>query len=233
MTELAAGIHYAIDPDQQALRAADAAWESARWAAWTVGISAGMLLLTAGLLVGAFLAAKYARKTWESTRDELHNSNEELGIVRQDNLQREAVNVSAWLQKAKSGNAVEVFVRNGNGGPVYNVTCNVLAKSKHSATPVISVRSEPYIALGPEDAKPAKGYAFNMFPDEYVYSHIDGEVRYTVNRTRNVIFESEDDWKLWNGQDDADGLALELTFRDSAGICWRRDWYGTLTQQTI
>ncbi|WP_144663199.1 hypothetical protein [Paenarthrobacter nicotinovorans] len=210
----------AIDPNEQAQRAADAAWESARWAFW-------MLLVTVGLLVGAFLAALYAKRTWEAT-------NAQLSMARRMETEREASSVSAWLQDAKGSDpAVEVFVRNGNGGPVYDVECRILAKRANLTMPTDVVRTHSYVALGPEDMRAtAVNYAFNMSPNEYVFSHKDPKdgVRYTRNKTTSVFFESDNEWKVWDGRPGTDGLAVDLTFRDSAGRSWRRDWHGQLAQ---
>lgn len=207
-----------IDANEQAQRAADAAWESAKWAFL-------MLILTVGLLVGAFRAARYAKKTWEDT-------NSQLKMARQAEREREASNVSAWLQPAKSGDLVEVFVRNGNGGPVYDVVCDVQAKEKSAEAPGAEVITEEYTALGPEDAKPSKAYAFNLGPDGYVFSYVDpvSKTRYNFKRGTTVIFDSKDDWKIWDGKRETGGLAVQLSFRDSAGRRWRRDWHGKLTE---
>lgn len=208
----------AIDPNEQAQRAADAAWESARWALW-------MLVVTVGLLVGAILAALYAKRTWEATK-------EQLNMARKADREREASNVSAWLQKAKSGDLVEVFIRNGNGGPVYDVKCRIVAKAAEAEAPTAEVRTEHYVALGPEDAKQVKMYTFNMGPDEYVYGSTDQGVRYTVNRTTKVVFEKSHDWKIWDGEPSTGGLAVDLRFRDSAGQSWHRDWHGRLAEMS-
>lgn len=207
-----------IDANEQAQRAADAAWESARWAFW-------MLIVTVGLLVGAFLAARYAKKTWEAT-------NSQLQMARQADREREASNVSAWLESAKGSNFIEVFVRNGNGGPVYDVRCRVMAKRAHEKVPTDQVRTEPYIALGPEDSQRTVKYAFNMGPDAYVFGYKDPKdnVRYTRARTTPVLFDNEGDWKIWDGRPGTDGLAVDLSFRDSAGRSWRRDWHGKLIE---
>lgn len=208
----------AIDPNEQAQRAADAAWESARWAFW-------MLFVTVGLLLGAFLAALYAKRTWEAT-------NAQLDMARQADREREASNVSAWLQKAKSGDLVEVYIRNGNGGPVYDVVCLVAAKKTTEEVPVAEVRREPYVALGPDAAKDPKLYSFNMGPDGYVLGFEDpiDKTRHNLNRGPLVIFDSKDEWKIWNGEPSTGGLAVELSFRDSAGRRWRRDWHGKLSE---
>lgn len=207
-----------INANEQAQRAADAAWESARWAFW-------MLIVTVGLLVGAFLAARYAKKTWEAT-------NSQLQIARQADREREASNVSAWLEPTKGNNFIEVFVRNGNGGPVYDVRCRVMAKRAHEKVPTDQVRTEPYIALGPEDNHRSVKYAFNMGPDAYVLGYEDRKtgVKYTKDRKTPVLFDKEDDWKIWDGRPGADGLAVDLSFRDSAGRFWRRDWHGKLIE---
>ncbi|MET4144255.1 hypothetical protein [Arthrobacter sp. UYCo732] len=209
-----------IDANEQALRAADASWESARWAFL-------MLLVTVGLLIGAFLAARYARKTWEATSAQLR-------MAQAADREREARNVSAWLQPAKSGNLMEVFARNGNGGPAYDVVCRIMVKRMAEKVPTDEVHIERYVALGPDDTQRAVKYAFNMGPDGYTFGYKDPNdgVRYTKSRTTTVLFESDDEWKIWDGQSVTDGLAVDLSFRDSAGRSWRRDWHGKLIELT-
>lgn len=202
----------AIDANEQAQRAADAAWESARWAA-------GLFILTVILAIGAISAALYAKKTWDAAK--------------RANREREAGNVSAWLQNARGSKDIEVFVRNGNGGPVYDVKCRVTAKRVKEKEPADLVREEPYIALGPEGAQQRSvGYAFNMGSAEYVLGYTDPAtgVRYNENGKPTVFFENKDEWKIWDGQTNTGGLAVDLSFRDSAGRYWRRDWHGKLTE---
>ena len=201
-----------IDPNEQAQRAADAAWESARWAFW-------MFLLTVILAVGAIAASWYAKKTWDAAK--------------RDAREREANNVAAWLQLAKGGRDIEVYIRNGNGGPVFDVTCRVFAKRTNQTLPTVEVLTDRYVAFGPYDPDRPVKYAFNMGPDNYVFSHEVREsgTRYTKNRTTSVIFETEDEWKIWDAQPATGGLAVDLSFRDSAGRSWKRDWHGKLTER--
>lgn len=178
-----------------------------------------MFFLTIILAAGAIAAARYAKKT--------------LDMSRKAEREREASNVSAWLQPAKgSSREIEVFVRNGNGGPVYDVGCTIMAKRADKSEPTDEVRVESYISLAPEDAKATKSYTFNMGPDEYVLGveHPITKVKTTKNGTTTVVFDSPEEWKIWDGQPSTDGLAVDLCFRDSEGQSWHRDWYGRLTQ---
>lgn len=195
----------AIDANEQALRAADAAWESAKWAFL-------MLIVTVGLLIGAFLAARYAKKTWEVTKGE-------LDMARAAEREREARNVSAWLQSARSGQGFEVFVRNGNGAPVYDLVCSVVDKNKSAKEPTDVVRSLRYTALGPENAA---GPRMHLFPTNPPERHVES--------VKRVIAEGRRIWEIWNGEPTTGGLAVELRFRDSAGRQWHRDWHGKLTE---
>lgn len=218
----------AIDPNEQAQRAADAAWESARWAFWTFATSGVVALFTAGLLVGAFLAALYAKKTWEATRDELGNSNAQVALAEAADLQAEAVNVSTWL--SLGGEVIQVFVRNGNGGPVYDVHCYVWAKpDAASPVPTVEIHHWHQLAVAPAAADLGRDKRFDLGPDAYVFEYItpDGG-RHTRNGTTDVRLESRDDWKIWDGDKATTGLAVKLSFRDSRGKHWVRDWNGEL-----
>ncbi|SKB72812.1 hypothetical protein SAMN05660916_02341 [Arthrobacter sp. 31Cvi3.1E] len=200
-----------IDANEQAQRAADAAWESARWAFC-------LFVLTVVLAAGAIVASYYAKKTWDAAK--------------KAEREREANNVAAWLQLAKGGRDVEVYVRNGNGGPVFDVKCRVFAKRTNQALPTDKVRTDYYVAFAPYDPDRVVKYAFNMGSNEYVFSHEDPKsgTRYTRNGTTNVVFDTEDEWKIWDSQLATDGLAVDLSFRDSAGRTWKRDWHGRLTE---
>lgn len=218
----------ALDTTDQTQRAADAAWESARWAFWTFCTSAFYALLTAGLLVGAFLAARYAKKTWEATRGQLENSNDQLGLAKTADLQREAANVSTWLSMGRE--IIHVFVRNGNRGPIYDVHCYVWAKTDAaSPAPTVEIHHWPQLAVAPSTAEVTKDQRLELGPDAYVfgYATTDG-TRYTKNRTTDVKLESPEDWKIWDGEKTTTGLAVKLTFRDSRGNHWLRDWNGEL-----
>lgn len=78
----------------------------------------------------------------------------------------------AWLQDGPGG-FVEVFVRIGNGGPVDDVGCTMMAKRADKCEPTDEVRIDHYISLAPEDAKGTKMYTFNMGPDAYVFGYED------------------------------------------------------------
>ncbi|MGJ3191232.1 hypothetical protein [Paenarthrobacter sp. FR1] len=209
-----------IDADEQAQRAADAGWETARWTFWLV-------VATFLLVAGAVAAAIYARRTWMAAQGQL-----EAAVVSEQ--EREARNVSAWLEIKRS--TVSVFVRNGNGGPVYDVVCTLEAKtSTETNTPSANVESWSQMALGPASVDDGRGRELRMnFSEEsLVFSYDDAHGRRFSEKgtTKYVVLDTHDDFKLWDGSPDTTGLAVRLTFRDSSGKNWHRAWTGELTLQ--
>ena len=224
MTGLLTQLMNVIDGNEQAQRAADAAWEAARWSFW-------MLVLTVGLLGGAVLAAVYAKRTWESTHKQLAHSNEQLDMARTANLTGEAVNVSAWLVARNSH--IYVYVRNGNGGPVYDVRCTVWGKPDNkSAEPTVRAYEWHQVALSPAAAgveKDKGDYRHSFDEASVVYSYADSDVRRTKSGSSIIALDRSEDFKVWNGASDSTGLAIQLTFRDSSGNRWHRGGGGELT----
>lgn len=200
----------ATDPTlDQARRAADAGWETARWTWW-------LFFATILLVVGAAAAAIYAKRTWDAASDE--------------HEKREAVNVSGWLGFDATKKKISLFVRNGNGGPVYDIDCKLWAKvSQNGQAPTVEIyRWKPW-ALSPAAAGISRDHREDFYPQGYVLSHTHLGVQYTENGSPDVKMAKED-WKIWDGGADSTGLAVELTFRDSRGLYWRRDWRGRLAK---
>lgn len=239
-------IPFAVDVNEQALRAADAGWETARWTFWLV-------VATIFLVVGAGIAAFFAWKTWKATKDQLgiakdqlkaaqaerDNSNEQLQMVRDAALKSEAVNVSAWLIHDRG--TVHCYIRNGNGGPIYDVKCVVsLKKSADNPVPSVELQSWQRPAVGPAAApisgNPAASFLqdlrFSLGSDTYVGALIDrtDNAPMTAQGSKDVKVPSLDDWKIWDLEATSTGIAVEVNFRDSRGNLWWRDWEGKLGQ---
>ncbi|MGO4230159.1 hypothetical protein AB4Y72_14955 [Arthrobacter sp. YAF34] len=227
MTGFAIEITTAIDGNEQALRAADAAWEAARWSFW-------MLVLTLGLLAGAIAAAVYAKKTWESTHKQLSHSNEQLDMARTADLEREATNVAAWLVARNS--YINVYVRNGNDGPVYDVRCKVWGKPDGNLSePSVEVYEWNQMALSPAAAgieKEKGDQRYSIDEDSVVYNYTQDDIPRTRSGSRVVALNLPEDFRVWNGEPKTTGLAVELSFRDSDGNNWHRAWNGKLSQRT-
>lgn len=97
--------------DYQAERAADAAWETARWTWWLV---AGTFLL----FFGAVAAAFFASLSWKAARGQ-------LAIMKEDREIDEASKVSGWLHQKQPAGLFEVRLHNANHAPVYDVRYQV------------------------------------------------------------------------------------------------------------
>ncbi len=217
--------HLLVEADEQARRAADAGWETARWTFW---LTIGTFLLVAG----AVAAAIFAWKTWTATRDQLTNSNEQLAMARQAEKQSEASNVSAWPQMETNGD-ISITIRNGNGGPVYDVTCQVLAK----LSPLIPLPSDVIhrwhmVALLPSASLLSRDVSFTVYAADHANASTDHSgTRRTQDPSTPATMDTAKSWRLWDGDPDSTGLSLNLNFRDSSGVRWQRDWNGCLTQQ--
>lgn len=207
-----------IDPNEQAQRAADAAWESARWAAWMFGMSIPTILLTVGLLIGAIVAAVYAKKTWQTT-------NSELGMMRDAEKQLEASKVTAWLVQS-SGEEIKVLLRNGNLGPIYDLAIIIKAKAVPTVPfPTELIPGYDAIIVPPSVDDPARLQIRVLRANDYIEGRFN-----SLSQKATPIFRSADQFTIWKGTPETVGLGLELSFRDSAGISWHRDWHGKLTE---
>ncbi|GAA5228989.1 hypothetical protein GCM10025778_35280 [Paeniglutamicibacter antarcticus] len=213
--------------DLVGLRAAEAAEATAFW---TLLLAIG----TFGLLAGAVAAAIFAGLTWKATRSQLNGANEQLAMARKAKLEAEADNVSAWLMH--DGGNLGVFVRNGNSGPVYDMNCELFFKpDDKSSTPSVPVNNWASMAVPPAVSGVEKELRFALNSDGYVFAYTDQKtgIDYNKNRQSTVLMKTDDDWKPWNGSAISTGLAVRISFRDSSGVYWRRDWDGKVTQQDL
>ena len=188
--------------EDQALRAADASWETARWTFWLV-------VATFLLVVGAVAAAVYAARTWKTAQDQLK-------MVREAEKQKEAANVSGWLHQDRTDGAMSVRLRNDNPAPVYDIRYKIIGKHQNDATPKHLVRDLPLGILPPAaDGGVVKPHYVNVED-------------FQVDSKTPVLEASQ--FAPWNGKAEEPGVALEITFRDSNGVQWKRDWHGSLSQ---
>jgi hypothetical protein len=207
--------------DGRAVLAAELAAHLAGWS----------LLVSIGLFIGALFAASYAKGAWKAARDQARSANAQLQMARTAEQQREAAKVSAWLDGA-AGSTFIVHVMNLNDGPVYDVAYRVAAKpSGVSYTePCVEITSGHFTALSPWEVSHHTQRGSGLHPNGYVYSHTnDKGVDVTANGFANVRLKNLADWKLWDGDPKSAGLAVELIFRDSENLRWRRGWDGKLT----
>lgn len=226
MTSLTYVVARLIDPNEQALRAADAGWETARWTFWLV-------VATFLLVAGAAAAAVYAKRTWETTKGQLRaaekerdNSNEQLELAKRMDLEREAVHVTVWLQHEMGD--LNAFVHNGNPGPVYDVVVSPLIKA--DATGELEAKTDEWstVVLPPSSSMIANYPTIVLEANECIRGRTG-----RPDRPADPIFNSFEDFRIWDGQPGTTGVALEITFRDSAGVSWHRAWNGKLTRQDI
>lgn len=233
--------------DDQAIRAADAGWETARWTFW-------LFVATALLVAGAGVAAYFAWKTWTATKGQLDvaseqleaaqterdNSNEQLQMARDAAFEREAVNVSAWLTQ-ENGGTINCFVRNGNDGPIYDVGCVVsVKKSADDPMPSVFLQRWHQMAVRPNTAFGFTDFAsaflqdlvIQLGSDEFVGTRIDPADRapVTASGSKDVKVPTMAEWKIWDLDARSTGVAVEVTFRDSMGHLWWRDWEGKLAK---
>lgn len=223
MTILNGSLPLSIDLDEVALRSAIAAERTADWTYW-------LAIGTFGLLLGAIIAAIFALLTWLSTRGQLDAATTQLNMAKAASHQGEADKVSAWL--GFQGTTMDIYVRNGNAGPVYDVTCVVEIKpDDKSSTPTSEIHRWKGIAVAPAQSDGSKDLRVSLESPGYVYgSTKDGERCNMVGQPKDALLESPKDWDAWDGNPETRGLAVTLTFRDSAGAEWQRDWHGRLTE---
>ncbi|WP_315914915.1 hypothetical protein [Arthrobacter sp. lap29] len=223
MTILKGCLLLATDPDQIALRSAVATERTADWTFW-------LAIGTFGLLAGAIIAAIFALLTWLSTKGQLEAATTQLALAKTARHQEEADNVSAWL--AFDGTAMDIYVRNGNAGPVYDVTCLIEAKPNDtSSTPTAEIHRWVSMAVAPAQSAGAKDKQETLYSPGYVLDQIrEGERISLAGTMTGAPLESPGDWVAWDGKPATKGLVVSLTFRDSAGAKWKRDWAGKLSE---
>ena len=226
MMEFASIVARATGPDSLDGRAVMAAEAAVNVAGWS-------LIVSFGLLAGALAAAHFAKGAWKAARDQATSANAQLQRAKAADEQKEASKVSAWL--SQDGPTIQVHLLNLNDGPVFNVhyAVSVRPSESHSPEPSIQLGHGDFVALPPyaTDAKASRPRQFH--PDGHVYEYTDpgDQTRRTKSRSLNVQLEDVSDWKLWDGQPDSSGIAIKLTFRDSANVTWQRAWNGTLTKE--
>ena len=206
-------------------RAVMAAELAANIAGWS-------LLVSIALLLGAIAAARYARGAWKAARDQANTATSQLMMAKAAEEQREASKVSAWL--TMTGPTLEINVLNLNESPVYDVTFFVEARRSDSpcTEPCTYIYHDSIVALPPFEAETTHPGRAQLGRDAYVFDYPDADgIGRNRNGMPNVPLGDESDWVLWDGQATSPGLAIKLSFRDSANVRWHRGWDGTLTRQ--
>ncbi|MFJ6300197.1 hypothetical protein QMY03_05445 [Arthrobacter sp. KFRI-F3372] len=179
------------------------------------------------LLVAALFAAKYARGAWKAAKAEVSNSHEELQMARKFAEEAEAAQVAVWL--AQDRDTITAFLRNGNGGPVYDVLWRVMSKPVNSphSEPTVDVWQDRRSALAPVESNGGHAETVSLKVMELT-DWINGGKYFGVDKSDNFRVDRDHRWHLWDGKSEYGGLAVDLTFRDSVGIYWRRTWDGKL-----
>lgn len=172
----------------------------------------------------------YARKTWEVAQEELDIAKKELKNAQQFEERREAIRVAAWLTSNEHYNELlDLYVANMNPLPVFDVEINVFAMIKEGADSALIPEFIWSKTLG---TLPPGG------PEKSIDSldgtpHIkDAWNKYTQKQTVGGVVANWTDWKVWSGKDEEAGIALEISFRDTSGIYWKRGIKGSLKEQT-
>ena len=211
------------NPDPLQGRAVIAAELAANVAGWS-------LLVSIALLLGAVAAARYARGAWKAALDHASSATAQLLMAKASEEQREASKVSAWLKP--SGDHIAIHVINRNDGPMFDVRWEVAAKaSKHCCLePCIPIRESHLAALPPYEAEETLPHRETIGPAAYVLGYEDEEdgIPRTFSGSANVKLNSMGDWTIWDGKAITPGLAIRLSFRDSANVRWVRGWDGRL-----
>lgn len=193
---------------------ADAAWASF-WVSAAVGVA-------------AVCAAAFSGFAWRATHRQAKSADAQLKMAQEAERKAEAAKVSAWL--VMHNQVAKVYVRNGNGGPVYDARCHVYLKPQEKTEPLINIWEDTWTALSPavagvNDDEKAK---FDVKGNPY---NPEGEWRWEVSSQRFgslAFISSMSDWTLWDGRDSSHGLGVDLDFRDSAGQRWKRSHGGQL-----
>lgn len=227
MMEFASMVSRAIGPDTLESRAVMAAEAAVNVAGWS-------LIVSFGLLAGAIVAARFAGGAWTAARDQATSANAQLQRAKSADEQKEASKVSAWL--TQDGQTIQVHLLNLNDGPVYNVhyAVSVRPSDSQSPEPSIQLGHGDLVALPPYAADEKASMPRQFHPDGHVYAYTDprDDTERTNSKSLNVQLKDESDWKLWDGQPTSSGIAIKLTFRDSANVTWQRAWNGTLTRES-
>lgn len=225
--EFASMVVRAIGPDSLEGRAVLAAEAAVNVAGWS-------LIVSIGLLVGAIVAARFAGGAWKAARDQATSAHAQLQRAKAADEQKEASKVSAWLTEDRQ--TLQVHLLNLNEGPVYNVRYTVSARpsDSHCPEPSVQLAHGDLVALPPYTADVVASTPQQLHPDNHVHEYTDrsDQTRYNKSRKPNVQLDSISDWKLWDGNPTSPGIAIKLTFRDSANVMWQRSWNGTLIRES-
>lgn len=201
----------ADDALEQTRRAADAGWSTAS-ATWC------LFYATALLVVGAFAAAYFAGRTWRATKKELVDTREA-----QERL--EASRVSAWLRGIPE-RPFDLCVRNGNEAPVYDVQVDILVKTLDRDEPRAVNDLWVSAVLPPASSETREQVQRRQVaPGQYVKGQQE-----QLAAGNTPTFDRLQDWQVWDGSKGSTGVTLELSFRDTKGIYWNRDWRGQLSR---
>jgi hypothetical protein len=198
-------------------------------AAWTAIWTCALFVVTAMLVLGAFIAAKYAKKTWKVAQKELDIARRELDIARDGEKRREAVRVAAWLTPNDHESALlDVYVANMNPLPVFDVDVKVVAMIKEGADSALVPNVIWSKHLGTLPPRPPERI-------EYIdgTGHVKGSWdKYAEKYRTGGVVADWGDWKVWSGKGAEAGITTEISFRDTSGIYWEREIKGSLNEKT-
>lgn len=186
---------------------------------WTAVWTFALVAVTLLLVWGAFLAAKYAKKTWRVAQKELE-------MLREAEARGQAVGVAAWLSPTTTSDSLlAITVANTNQLPVFDVEVKVMAL----------VEGRPGSALIPNQLDDKKWA--NLPPGQDSAWYVNGSdyvkgARAEFSRVKaDGPVPNWESWEIWSGKDEEPGIAVEMSFRDSSGIYWKRGVKGELTKQ--
>jgi hypothetical protein len=214
-------------------------------AAWTASLTVATWLL----FIAAIAAAYFACRTWVATRSQLTDSEAQTTEARRqadaarEQLDRsaeaeersEATHVAAWL-RGEPGGTLELCVRNGNPGPVFDVQVTFHAKSEPAGEPGLMIGGHRMAALAPAASEPPERLVRKDIPSRGLVASLThplatpGEPGFYPRDPKYAAFARGSDFQVWDGSPLTTGVAVQVTFRDSSGISWKRDWHGRLAK---
>lgn len=208
----------------------DAADQTALWTFW-------MAIGTFGLLIGALAAAWFARRTMLAAvgqllalktqnlalSDQLALVGGQLALQQKqfdsdsaDRRQREVSRVSSWFEPGHEDRSVLVLLENFNESAVYDVTIEVWVHRCAPDSPLLVYIFHQGI-VGPNTRKswqlgsglpPRSMEAFDAYKALFVATHVV---------------------PIWSGDDQSNGIAIEMKVRDSTGTSWKRSHAGFIS----
>lgn len=214
-------------------------------AAWTVSLTWATWFLFAAAVVAAY----FAFRTWIDTKNQLGESRaqtkeacrqadaakEQLDRSAEADEQSEARQVAAWL-RGDPGRNLDLCVRNGNPGPVHDVRVELLAKAKPEGSPGLLIGGYRMAALPPAESEPQERVQRTIFTSDKLIAGPDRPLAapdqpgFYPRDTAYAVFARLTDFQVWDGSPLTTGVALHVTFKDSSGIRWKRDWHGRLAK---